>query len=101
VVVHRYPLPNEAASPTDFFSTGQELCDAVFAMRKAGLELLAIYHSHPTAAPVPSSRDLERNFYGDEVVHLIVSLAGPEPVVRGWWLGANDFHEAAWEVRED
>ena len=48
-------------------------------------------------APVPSRRDLERN-YSEQVVNLIIGLAGGEPEVRGWWLTATDYREAEFEV---
>jgi proteasome lid subunit RPN8/RPN11 len=67
-------------------------------MRESGLELLAIYHSHPSTGPVPSQRDLKRNHYGDSVVHLIVSLAASPPEVRGWWLNESGFREAEWRI---
>ena len=35
--------------------------------RDAGerLDLLAVYHSHPTSEPVPSRRDVDENTYGE------------------------------------
>ncbi len=66
-------------------------------MRRLGIELLAIYHSHPTSAPVPSKTDLARAFWPD-AVYLIVSLAAEEPVVRGWWLTETDYRAAEWEI---
>lgn len=92
-----YPLVNEAASPTKFVSEAGSMFAAVRAMRAAGTDVLAVYHSHPTSAPVPSPRDLEWN-YSEDVVTLIVGLAGPELEVRGWWLTATDYREAGWEV---
>ncbi|MFO0823167.1 MAG: Mov34/MPN/PAD-1 family protein, partial [Gemmataceae bacterium] len=58
------------------------------------LELLAIYHSHPTSAPVPSRRDIERNSYGESVAHVIISLADAATVVKAWWLTPTDYREA-------
>ena len=98
VVARRYPLVNAAASPVAYDADPKSLFAAFKDMRHAGTELLAIYHSHPTTAPVPSRTDRARNGYGPEVVHLIVSLAGPEPVVRGWRLAETAYHEATWEV---
>ena len=57
-------------------------------MRGRDLQVLAVYHSHPTSEAVPSRTDLERN-YSPEVVNLIVSLQTTEAVVRGWWLTAE------------
>ncbi len=95
-VVERYPVTNAAASPREYVSEPRDLLNAFRAMRERGVELLAIYHSHPTSEPIPSRTDLERNYYPG-VMQLIVSLSGPEPVLRAWWLGAADFEEAAWE----
>jgi len=99
VVAVRYPVKNELASPTEFESEPRDLFLAHKDMRRRGIELLAIYHSHPTTAPVPSARDRERN-YSEEVMNLIIGLASAPPLVRAWWLTADDFREAEWEVVE-
>ena len=85
------PLVNELASPTEFYAVPFA---AFRAMRAAGTDLLAVYHSHPTSPPVPSRKDLERNYYGPGYPWVIVGLAGPDPEVRAWWLGETDFREA-------
>jgi proteasome lid subunit RPN8/RPN11 len=98
-VLARHPLINAAASPIEYLSEPRSMFDAVKAMRTEGHEILAIYHSHPTSEPIPSKTDLGRN-YSPDVVNFIISLAGPEPVVRGWWLTDARFAEAAWEIVE-
>jgi proteasome lid subunit RPN8/RPN11 len=95
--VHR--LVNELASPTKYLSDGASMFKAERAMREAGHEIIAVYHSHPTSEPIPSRTDLEWEYYTD-LVHFIIGLSGPEPTVRGWWLGRNEFHEAFWEIAE-
>jgi proteasome lid subunit RPN8/RPN11 len=89
-VIHRYPLVNEAASPVEFH------CENSFPahkdMRKQGTDLLAIYHSHPTSDPVPSNKDLERNYWPD-ALHVIISLKSSIPHMRAWLLGEKDFRE--------
>lgn len=87
VVRDRYAVRNDAASARSFLTNPDDMLAAFRAMRDAGLELLAVYHSHPRGEPVPSGRDIEENTYGDAVVHLIVGLAGPSPQVRGWRFG--------------
>ncbi|MBI1918241.1 MAG: M67 family metallopeptidase [Planctomycetes bacterium] len=98
-VVARYPLVNELASPVEFTGEARGQFEACRDMRRQGIEELAVYHSHPTTAPLPSRKDRKRN-YSENVVNLIISLAGPEPVVRGWWLTATDFREAEWKIIE-
>jgi [CysO sulfur-carrier protein]-S-L-cysteine hydrolase len=97
-VSQRYPLSNALSSPVRYESDPKALFAAFKDMRDAGIELLAIYHSHPTSEPVPSRTDLERNFYGSAVVHLIVSLQGGVPAVRAWRLGETAYTEAEWTL---
>jgi proteasome lid subunit RPN8/RPN11 len=92
-----YPLVNAAASPVLYESDGRSMLDAYRDMTARGLDVVAVYHSHPTSEPVPSKTDLERN-YSEEVVNLIVSLAQSPPLVRGWWLTAEGYREAGWEA---
>ena len=99
-VLARHALVNEVASPTEYLSDPRSMLDADKAMRAAEHEIVAVYHSHPSSEPVPSKKDLERNYYGDTVVHFIVGLAGSEPVVRGWWLTETAFTEATWQIVE-
>ncbi len=98
-VLARHPLVNGAASPVEYLSEPRSMFDAVQAMRKDGHEILAIYHSHPTSAPIPSTTDLARN-YSPDVPNFIIGLSGPDPIVRGWWLTEDAFAEATWEIVE-
>jgi proteasome lid subunit RPN8/RPN11 len=100
-VLRRFPLVNAAASPREFDSEPCSMLAAHKEMRKENLEILAIYHSHPTSPPVPSRTDLQRNNHGDSVVNLIVSLETDVPEIRAWWLGPDEYQEADVEwVRE-
>ncbi len=96
----RYPLLNAAASPIEFESEPASHFSADRDIRRQGLEVLAIYHSHPTSEPVPSCKDRERS-WSAEVVNLILSLITKPPTVRGWWLSAETYREAEWAIRKD
>jgi proteasome lid subunit RPN8/RPN11 len=96
-VVERYPLPNQLASPIEFESDARATFEADRDMRRRGLEVLAVYHSHPTTAAVPSRTDLARN-YSPHVVNLIISLLTDPPSVRGWLLTETDYREAEWVI---
>jgi len=99
-VMQHFPLVNALASPTEFESDPTSRFAAHKAMRAAGTDILAVYHSHPTTDPIPSARDRERS-YDDRVVNLIIGLRRAEPDVRGWWLTADGVREAVWEVEGD
>jgi proteasome lid subunit RPN8/RPN11 len=96
-VTQHLPLVNALTSPTEYESEPRSMLAAHKATRAAGTDVLAVYHSHPTSDPVPSRRDLERN-YGEQLVNLIIGLRTAEPDVRGWWLTAESAREAAWDV---
>ena len=74
-----------------------DLIDAVVSLRGGGAEILAIYHSHPRWAAIPSQTDLRENHYG-EVPRIIVSLLEEKPVVRVWRLDPDSYTEVDWQV---
>lgn len=80
-----YPVTNRASDPaTAFVMDNQEQIDALRDMREAGQSLLAIYHSHPSTPPEPSSRDIEELGYPDALL-LIISLNIKGVLeMRGW-----------------
>jgi [CysO sulfur-carrier protein]-S-L-cysteine hydrolase len=98
-VSQQYPLVNAARSPVEYLSDAHSMFGAEKARRAAGLEFLAVYHSHPTSAPIPSKKDLDQNF-SEDVVNFIISLMDGVPVVQGWWLTATAFCPASWQIKE-
>jgi len=95
-----FPLVNAAASPVEYLSEPKSLLAAHLAMRTTGLDVVAVYHSHPTSPPIPSQKDRERNYSG-ETVHFIISLQQWTPVMEGWWLTEESYLKAEWEVVDD
>ena len=91
------PMANALSSPTEFVSDPASTLAAHKALRASGADVLAVYHSHPTSDPIPSSRDRERN-YSESVVNIIIGLRGTVPDVRAWWLTAESASEAHWCV---
>jgi proteasome lid subunit RPN8/RPN11 len=100
LVEHCYPLGNALASPVEYESAPRDMFEADRDMRRRGLEVLAVYHSHPTSEPVPSRKDRERS-YSPTVVNLIISLRTSGPPVRAWWLSADGHTEAEWGVADE
>lgn len=69
-----FPIANVAEHPEQRFllDAAQQIA-AMAALRTAGEDLFAIYHSHPTAPAQPSAYDLEQAAYPD-ALYLIISL---------------------------
>jgi [CysO sulfur-carrier protein]-S-L-cysteine hydrolase len=97
-VEHRYPLVNALESPIEYSAHDRELLQIEKDKRAREIETLAIYHSHPTTDAVPSAKDRERWFQGENVICLIISLRTAAPEVRAWRLTAVSHWEAAWRI---
>ncbi len=85
LVIHR--VENAAASPLRYEMDPKAQYDAYTAIEDAGMELLAIYHSHTKSAAYPSQTDVNQAVAWPDQVYVIVSLADAEaPDVKGYLL---------------
>jgi proteasome lid subunit RPN8/RPN11 len=92
-----HPMRNTSASEVRYDADPRDLISAVQSLRARKAEILAIYHSHPRWAAIPSQTDLGENHYGD-VPRIIVSLLGETPEVRAWRLGPDSYEELPWTL---
>ncbi|GGI79740.1 Mov34/MPN/PAD-1 family protein [Deinococcus wulumuqiensis] len=59
-----YPLPNVSPQPErEYLADPGELLRVLRAMQREGLELVALYHSHPHGPAAPSSSDRQLAAY--------------------------------------
>ncbi|HWI66473.1 MAG TPA: M67 family metallopeptidase, partial [Symbiobacteriaceae bacterium] len=79
-VLHAYATDNIRRSPIYYEVDPEQQEYVLRRMEEQGEELVAIYHSHPTAAAVPSANDIRLAVYYPDAVRVIVSLAGPAVV---------------------
>ena len=87
IVVGSYPLTNVDASAEHFSLSPEEQFAAVRELRAAGLQLRAIYHSHPASPARPSEEDIKLA-YDPGISYVIVSLAEGNPAVRSFRIRA-------------
>jgi proteasome lid subunit RPN8/RPN11 len=92
-----HPLRNASASEVRYDADPRDLIEAIRALRAGEKEILAIYHSHPRWAAIPSKTDLAENHYGD-LPRIIVSLLGETPEVRVWRLAPDSYEELPWRI---
>lgn len=95
-----HPLRNTDASETRYNADPQDILAALRWLRERGGQFLAIYHSHPRWAAIPSRTDLDANYYGD-LPRIIVSLLTDPPDVRVWRLEPDSYAELPWQVIAD
>lgn len=71
-------MENVEKSPVAFAMDSRQIQKVLQKMALKGESLVGIYHSHPTAPPVPSPEDIAYAYY-PEAAYLIVSLSSPQP----------------------
>lgn len=87
-----YRMTNADQSSDHFMMKPEEQFKVAKNIRAAGLEMLAIYHSHPESPARPSAEDIRLAFTPD-VVYVIVSLQNAEPAVKGFLIEDGNVSE--------
>jgi len=83
-----YKMRNANESRTTYLMNPKEQLVVFREMEKEGLDMVAIYHSHPHTIPFPSERDVRLAFYPD-VAYIIVSLKDGNTSVKGFRIGKD------------
>lgn len=78
-----WKMKNQDQSANSFSMSLTDIANVFEQIEKRKEEVLAIYHSHPTAAPYPSPGDIRYNNY-PELAHIIISLNKPLPEVKAF-----------------
>jgi [CysO sulfur-carrier protein]-S-L-cysteine hydrolase len=92
-----HPARNGEASPLRYNVHPDDLVRLTFEIDEAGLDLLAIFHSHTRSPAVPSATDVRAAMYPD-AFYLLASLADadapPDAVLRAWRIRDGEATEA-------
>jgi proteasome lid subunit RPN8/RPN11 len=72
-IVKYYPMKNIDKSTDHFSLDPKEQFAVIKDVRGEGLELIAVYHTHPKSYARPSSEDI-RLAYDPNIIYIIVSL---------------------------
>lgn len=79
-ITNFHPTENSSPSPkTNYEIPPPDLFKILREIRNANLDLLAIYHSHPTTENTPSPTDITRAYY-PEAAYIIVSPQSEIPI---------------------
>lgn len=96
VITRIYPAPNALASATQYEIAPVELFAAMRAMRAENLELMGIYHSHPTGENQPSARDIARAYYPHAVYFILSPREDSPRPIRAFSIREGRAEE--WEI---
>ncbi|MHC4693056.1 MAG: M67 family metallopeptidase [Planctomycetota bacterium] len=95
-----YKMTNAEKLSDHFMMEPTEQFKVVKDIRGSGLEMLAIYHSHPQTPARPSSED-NRLALTPNVTHIIVSLQnGDHPIVKGFLMENGSLTEVPVQIVE-
>ena len=95
-----FEMTNADNRSDHFMMEPKEQFAVVKDIRSAGLEMLAIYHSHPETLAGPSAEDIRLALTPD-VIYIIVSLQDAKaPVVKGFLLEDGTVTEVPVEILE-
>lgn len=89
-------MTNQAQSPVRYVMDPIEQLRAFEWIESQGLELLGIFHSHPTGPETVSATDIAEATY--DVVYVIVSRADGAWLARGFWIQEDWFDEVTLQV---
>ncbi len=97
---HIYQVKNVADTPrTRYFMDEKELMWIFKNMRHNGLELVAIYHSHPETQAYPSPTDVKLAYY-PEAYYILTSLQDPQnPVMHAYRILDGKIAEEPMEIK--
>lgn len=90
-------VPNALNSPLRFRMDPTEQLKAFYALEEQGLELLAVFHSHPTGPNHPSPTDLAEFAYPG-VLYLIWSPADGAWQCRAYRISSGAYEPVAIEL---
>jgi len=100
-VLELYKMTNSDQSTDHFMMAPEEQFTVMKDMRAKGLEMLAIYHSHPETPARPSAEDI-RLALTPGVLYIIVSLQEPtKPQIRGFTIKDEMVAESAVKIIEE
>jgi len=89
-------VTNQAQSPTRYVMDPIEQLNALEWIDSQKLDLLGIFHSHPTGPEIVSPTDIAEAAYA--VVYVILSRVDETWRTRGFWIENGSFKEVALEV---
>jgi proteasome lid subunit RPN8/RPN11 len=85
-------IENELHSPVRYRMRAEGQLRGFRLLEEQGLDLLAIFHSHPAGPPVPSARDIAEAYY-PEALTVICSPGADSWNLRGFWIEQGQVRE--------
>lgn len=92
-VAHVYRTTNSEKSETRYYMDPREQLRFMQDMDDKGLDLLAIYHSHPKTQAYPSATDVSLAFYPDSLYVILTLKDLDSPQIRAFTIIDSQIEE--------
>jgi [CysO sulfur-carrier protein]-S-L-cysteine hydrolase len=89
-------VTNQAQSPVRYVMDPIEQLNAFEWIDSQGLDLIGIFHSHPTGPETVSPTDILESAY--DVVQVILARVNDDWHPRGFWIENNSYREVALQI---
>lgn len=87
-----FPLTNISENPFTFLMEPGEQISTLFRIEELGLELAAIFHSHPHSPPIPSPTDIMESHYPD-IPYIIIGKEDGEWALKVFLINNQIYDE--------
>lgn len=98
-VLRLFRARNSRGDNVTYYMEPQDQLRIFRQLDEEGLELVALYHSHPASPAYPSATDVAQAFYPDSV-YVIVSLASEPPQVRAFRIREGSVQEVTLQLAD-
>jgi proteasome lid subunit RPN8/RPN11 len=92
VVKKVYKMRNTECSPINYMMDSKEQFTVMKEIGEEGLDITAIYHSHPDLDAYPSAKDIQLAFY-PESVYIIVGISERERDIKAFHIEEGNVKE--------
>ncbi|MEN2467545.1 M67 family metallopeptidase [Ornithinibacillus sp. JPR2-1] len=98
-VISNWNLKNEAKLKKQFKVSSHTVGEVLRRISAKGEKVIILYHSHPTAPPIPSMEDLQ--YHPDEDIKmLIISLMNKEIQYKCYQVSGMEYKEVPVQIME-
>jgi proteasome lid subunit RPN8/RPN11 len=92
-----FPIRNISGNPFRYMMDPEGQVAAFFKIDELGLEIVAIFHSHPHSVPVPSPTDINESTYPD-IPHIIIGKEDGEWALKAYLINNQDYTQIKLDV---
>jgi proteasome lid subunit RPN8/RPN11 len=96
-----YPMENMEKSSSSYLMAPEEQLRVFQEIEEEGLELSAIYHSHPHSPAIPSQRDVNSAFYPDSLILIISLMEDKVPQIGAFQIEEGKFEKKTVKVNQN